>query len=500
MEDKHEVMNCNQVVRYLGKPPEEFTRKDLIKFIKGNSIEAINFRYIGGDGRLKTLNFVITSMSQLDRLLVAGERVDGSSLFSYIDEASSDLYVIPRYKTAYVNPFSSIPTLDILCSYYTKDGDRLPGSPENTLRKAAESLKNSTGLNIEAMGELEYYVLSGRQHLYPTSAQGGYQESSPFCKWETLRCEAMQAIARVGGNIKYGHSEVGHITTDDQEIEQNELEFNPVPVEDAADQIVVAKWILRMIGYRYGAAISFAPKISIGHAGSGFHIHTKLVKDGRNMMLEKSGLSDMAKRAIAGYLSLASSLTAFGNTIPLSFLRLASRLESPTNICWSDTNRSVLVRVPLGWKNVSNMIGNTDHQEGEPLEFTDSQTVEIRSPDGSANIHYLLAGLAVAARHGLEMEGALKLAEELYVNVNIFATENNRIQEKLPKLPTSCWESAGCLLKDRNIYERDGVFSAEVIDEMVRMLKSYNDKDWSVKYYGKEEEIKKLVHEYLHYG
>ena len=187
MKDTGISLNPNRIVQYLGKPPEEFTKEDLIKFIDENKIETINFRYVGGDGRLKTLNFIITSRGQLDQLLSAGERVDGSSLFSYVDAASSDLYVIPRYRTAYVNPFSSIPTVDILCSYYTKEGTRLPSSPENILKKAHDVLKDNTGLSLEAMGELEYYVLYDKQPLYPTAAQKGYQESSPFCKWEMLR-------------------------------------------------------------------------------------------------------------------------------------------------------------------------------------------------------------------------------------------------------------------------------------------------------------------------
>ncbi len=493
------AMNTNKIVQFLGKPTEEFTKQDLIRFIEAKNIEMVNFRYVGGDGRLKTLNLVITSKAQLDRLLSMGERVDGSSLLPYIDAASSDLYVIPRYKTAYVNPFSPIPTVDILCSYYTNEGVRLPSSPENIVRKAHQVLKSSTGLTLEAMGELEYYVLYERQQFYPVTAQRGYHESAPFSKWEGLRCEAMQAITQAGGKIKYGHSEVGDIAGEDLEMEQHEVEFLPVAIEDAADQIVIAKWMLRMIGYKYGVTTSFAPKILVGHAGSGLHIHTRLVKDGKNMMIEGNQLSDIAKKAIAGYLTLAPSLTAFGNTVPTSYLRLVPHQEAPTNICWGDRNRSVLVRVPLGWLNVNNMARDANPQDrGESSESMDSQTVEFRCPDGSANIHLLLAGLAVAARHGLEMKGALKLAKKLYIDVNIFSAEQKEVRERLPQLPSSCWESAESLLRDSEIYQKDGVFSPIVIDEIVKKLKSYNDKDLSERLYGKEAEIKKLVDEYLH--
>ena len=499
MGDTRIAFSPNKLVQYLGKPSEEFTREDLIEFIEKNDITSVNFRYVAGDGRLKTLNFVVTSKPQLNRLLSAGERVDGSSLFAYIDASSSDLYVLPRYKTAYVSPFATIPTVDILCSYYTKDGTPLESAPEHTVLKAHEALKRATGMGLEAMGELEYYVLYKNRHLYPMPAQKGYQESSPFSQWEHLRYEAMQAIAQAGGQIKYGHSEVGNIHGEEEEMEQHEIEFIPVPLEDAADQIAIAKWVMRMIGQKYGVVISFAPKIVVGHAGSGLHVHSRLVKDGLNMMTDKNGLSDAAKKTVAGYLKLAPSLTAFGNTVPTSFLRLVPHQEAPTNICWGDRNRSVLVRVPLGWLNVRNMIkGANPLEKSEIADFSDSQTVEFRCPDGSANVYFLLAGLAVAARHGLEMKSALEYAQELYVDVNIFAPEHKEVQERLPQLPTSCWESAECLLRDRAIYERDGVFSPVVVDGLAKMLKGYNDKDLSERFYGKGDEIKKLVEEYFH--
>ncbi|MFH1005247.1 MAG: glutamine synthetase family protein [Bacteroidota bacterium] len=499
MKNKQIIMNPNKIVRYLGNPQEEFTKKDLIKFIENNKIEMVNFRYVGGDSRLKTLNFVITGKNQLDKLLSRGERVDGSSLFSYIDAGSSDLYVVPRYNTAYVNPFSIIPTIDILCSFYTNKGVRLPSSPENIVRKSHEALKNSTGLSFEAMGELEYYVFSNKQQIYPVMAQKGYGESSPFSKWEQLRCEAMQAIVQTGGKIKYGHSEVGNICEGDREFEQHEIEFLPVPVEEAANQIVIAKWILRMIGYKYGVTIAFAPKILIGHAGSGLHIHTKLVKNGKNMMIEKNKLSDIAKKVIAGYLKLAPSLTAFGNTIPLSYLRLVSYQEAPTNICWGDENRSALVRVPLGWVGINDMVKDINPLEkGKFLSNNDNQTVEFRCPDGSSDIHLLLAGLIVAARYGLEMEGALEFANKLYVDVNIFSSEHTNIQKKLLQLPASCWESAENLLKDREIYQKDGIFPSIAIDGIVKKLKSYNDNNLSKKLYNNKDEVKKLIDKYLY--
>ncbi|MDP4281984.1 MAG: glutamine synthetase family protein [Bacteroidota bacterium] len=502
MKDTGVALNPNPIVHYLDKPSEDFTREDLIRFIENHGIEMVNFRYGGADGRLKTLNFIIKNKKHLDNILSAGERVDGSSLFPhYVEAGSSDLYVIPRYRTAFVNPFSEIPALDILCSYYDKDGLPFRNSPEYILKKSHEVLKKRTGYSFEVMGELEYYIISELDRLFEAADQRGYHESSPFCKWEKLRLEAMQMIARCGGFIKYSHSEVGNFIEDGLSFEQNEIEFNPVTLEDAADQLLIAKWVLRSLAYRHGVTVTFAPKITTGKAGSGLHVHTRLVKDGKNQMVSNGILSPVARKAIAGYLDLAKSLTAFGNTIPTSYFRLVPHQEAPTNICWGDRNRSVLVRVPLGWNAKNGMVSDANPKEPETdRDFNGKQTVEFRCPDGSADIYLLFAGLTVAARHGLEMKDALEYAEKTYVDVNIFEEKyKNRISQ-LQQLPDSCSHSADALQEQRAIYEEQEVFSPQVIDGVIHMLKNYNDEHLRENICENEKELLALVNTYLHCG
>ena len=101
-------MNANQLVAFLQKTTSEFTKADIISFIQQKDIRMVNFMYPAGDGRLKTLNFVINNQAYLEAILTCGERVDGSSLFSFIEAGSSDLYVIPRFCTAFVDPFAEI--------------------------------------------------------------------------------------------------------------------------------------------------------------------------------------------------------------------------------------------------------------------------------------------------------------------------------------------------------------------------------------------------------
>jgi glutamine synthetase len=494
-------LNPNPLVQYLDKQPADFTKADLIRYIEDNFVEQINFRFVGGDGRLKELNFVINSSKHLDNLLSTGERVDGSNLFSHIEPGSSDLYVIPRYRTAFLNPFSETPALDVLCSYYDKDGRPMSMSPENIVNRAHHILREQTGYTLQAMGELEYYVIDKKEHLFETEDQRGYHEAEPFSKFGEFRKEAMLAVAQAGCHIKYGHSEVGNFSLDDLEYAQNEIEFLPVDLEDAADELVIAKWVLRTLAYKYGITVTFAPKITVGKAGSGLHIHTQLVKDGKNIMIDDGNLSDAAKKTIAGFLYLAPSLTAFGNTNPTSYFRLVPDQEAPTTICWGDRNRSVLVRVPLGWSTHVNMAAAVNPLEPDTLpENPGKQTVEFRCPDGSADVYLLLAGLAVAARHGLEMPDALKLAETTYVDSDVFKDHDKLAARGLTRLPSSCWESAQYLEQHKGIYMKYNVFSDALLKLIINKLKGHNDKNIRERLSYNQEELLKLVNKFFHCG
>ncbi len=495
--------SANPMVAEIGKPQSEFTKADIIKFILDNGIEMVNFRYCGADGRLKTLNFCFSSTEQLDSILSCGERVDGSSLFPYIEAGSSDLYVIPRFRTAFINPFSEVPAIDILCSYFTKDGQPLETAPQYTMQKAHKVLQEVTGCVYETMGELEFYVIMDNvDGKFLTENQRGYHESSPYNKSGDFRAKCMEYIAATGGLLKYGHSEVGNFILGDKIYEQNELEFLPTDVEAAADQLIIAKWIVRTLADEMDVDVTFAPKITVGKAGSGMHVHTRLMRNGANAFVEKGELTSDAYKSIAGYLDLAPSISAFGNTIPASYLRLVPHQEAPTNICWGDRNRSALVRVPLGWS-----IGAKDMCAiANPLEkpsdadFTQKQTIEFRCPDGSADIYLLMAALAVAVRHGFEMERAVEYAKDRYIAVNIFHDEHKSVVDGLKQLPASCTESAKSLIAQRDVYEKYGVFDKNLIDGVIKGLRSYNDSNLRAELEGNEEAMLALVNSHFHCG
>ena len=230
----------------------------------------------------------------------------------------------------------------------------------------------------------------------------------------------------------------------------------------------------------------------------------RLMKDGRNVTLgPDSKLSKEARRAIAGLMTMAPSITAFGNKNPTSYFRLVPHQEAPTNVCWGDCNRSALVRVPLGWSAGTDMCSKANPNE-KPTDHdtTGKQTFEMRSPDCSADIYQLMAGLCVAARIGLEMpeEKALKIAEDTYVDMDIHKSENAGRLATLAQLPTCCTESAHCLEENRSVYEQADVFRPRMIDGILKALYAHHDENLHKEARNDTKLMRKLVAQYFYCG
>ncbi|MGV3564981.1 MAG: glutamine synthetase beta-grasp domain-containing protein [Nocardioides sp.] len=466
------------IERVLGKARSDLSWEDLVEAVERLGLEQVDLRYVGGDGRLKTIAFPIGSREQLVAVLVRGERVDGSSVFGGASTEDSDVYVVPRWSTAFVNPFGTRPSLDLLCSFYDSDGEPLAHAHDQVVRRAAEVLTAGTGLVLEAFGELEYYLVSEPDPLYAVEPERGYQESPPFSKYREVREEVLRHLAAFGIATKYVHGEVGSAVEDGRQLVQHEIELLPVPVPEAADALVVTKWLVREVAHSHGLEATFAPSVTADGAGNGLHVHSRLVRpaDGGsggqavNEIVDDDGLTDTGKRLVAGYLGAARALSAFGNTVPTSYLRLEEGDESPEGICWGETDRTGLVRVPLAWVGdvLPGMVAHANPGTGGALPDlgVHPQTVELRLGDGSADVHLLLAGMALAARRGLTDPDSLAQAERLRAD-----GDDGDVAGDPEQLPTSCAESADALEEDRALFEADGVFPGRLVDETLEQLR-----------------------------
>ncbi|WP_372775803.1 glutamine synthetase family protein [Mangrovibacterium sp.] len=491
------LTNPNPLVQYLQKPAAEFTKDDLIRYVEERQIEMVNFRYTAEDGKLKTINFMVTSTQELDIILTSGERVDGNSIFSFLPPNHSDLYLVPRYKTAFINPFSEIPSIDILCSFYAPDGKPLESSPVYILQKARDQFKKSTGMVIKVMAELEYYVISDIDEKTLVS-KNGYHSAEPYSAHEKLRIEALKLIARCGGKVRFGHAETGNFIYNKKLYEQHEIEFSVGDPEDAADQLAVAKWILRMLGLKYQVNVTFIPKIALNQPGSGLHMHFIVEHAGKNILMDQNKLTTTSLKMISGILALAPALCAFANSTPVSYLRLMSSQQTPNFVCWGIQNRSCLIRVPLGWNRMESLSAHANRQSEKAEDHSFRQTLEYRGPDGSANPYLLTAALIMAVLTGLLNTDSVKAADSLQTEENLFdpATTHD-----FASLPQSCEDAADELEKKREFFEADQVFPQEIIDHTLERLRSFNDKELinNFKTYGENQEFIKLVESYLHF-
>jgi len=455
--DRAVLAPASRLVRLIGKPPDQWTAGDLVNLVAATGVRIVGLMHVGSDGTLKTLDFAPRDERHLREILAAGERADGSSVFPGmgVPVGASDIVLRPRISTAFLDPFSPHPTLALLAAHHGRDGQMLPQAPSTIVHVAWERLRREMGVDLHALGEVEYFL--GRrpdEQDVHAAADRGYHAAAPFVFGETLRRQALAILAEIGVPIKYGHSECGLINADEADArrwEQHEIELALEPLPQAADSVLLTQWVLRNLARQQGLRCSFEPILRKGHAGSGMHFHLSPVVSGQHQRVTAPGgeIAPEARWLIGGLVTMAGALMAFGNRSQSSFIRLSQAKEAPNSVTWGRFNRKALVRLP---------IVATD-ERGRPVS---PETVEFRLPDGSAHPHLLLAGVAQAMLRG---QGAEDLEEVLERTAAREVEHPNGFS-----VPKTFAEVAAALREARADLEAGGVFPATYLADAIERL------------------------------
>jgi glutamine synthetase len=292
-----------------------------------------------------------------------GAPFDGSALEGRARHLEADMVLVPDPTTLL---HLGAGQGRVLCTVLGADGRRWLGDPRTALVAMVETFDELSG-GYRAAAELEFYLLD--EDGVPVD-RGGY-----FGELEgpgmVLTRAAADRLAGYGVDIIETHLEAGP--------GQYELDLAPLGPLALADALVLAKQILREEAALLGLRATFMARPFSREPGSGLHLHQHV--DGE-LFDDRGRLTDDGRAFVGGQLHHAPGLAALAAPNVNSYKRLHGGPEAPSHVVWGHSNRAALVRV-----------GSSGDRQ---------PAVEFRLADPSANPYLLIAGLLVAASHGLE--------------------------------------------------------------------------------------------------
>ena len=357
------------------------TKEEIKTIIKENNISYIRMQFTDMLGDIKAVEI---PTNRIDDALNNKIMFDGSSIEGFVRIKEADMYLHPDLDTFLVLPFedSSIGGVArFICDVYMPDGAPFIGDPRYILKKEVKKM-NEMGIETMYVGfEPEFYLFklnADGSVSTNCSDRASYFDLSPFDGGEDVRREIALMLEKMGFEVQASHHEVGP--------GQNEITFKYTDVISACDRVQTFKQVVKMIARKNGYLASFMPKPLNKQAGNGMHTNCSLFsKEKGDLFFDPKApmeLSVMCEKWITGVLSHARELSLLTNPIVNSYKRLVSGYEAPIYACWSDANRSSLVRIPAA----RGLATRT----------------EFRNVDPCANPYLALAGILACGLEGIK--------------------------------------------------------------------------------------------------
>ncbi len=241
----------------------------------------------------------------------------------------------------------------VLISMYNPDGTGFAAEPRHAM---VAQVERARALGFEPMGalEVEFYLVDRER-----DAQGRVQPARyPLTGRRSLNTNTM-SVDELDEMSPFFDAVYEGAKTLDLPLEaliseysagQYELTIRYRDLMRAADDVVIAKRLIRSTARRFGMEACFMAKPFGTQAGSGMHLHLSLADtDGANLFADVgSDLSPLMLQAIAGVRGTIGDTMAVLAPFYNSWRRFASVNYSPGNDTWGVENRTVALRVPSG--------------------------------------------------------------------------------------------------------------------------------------------------------
>ena len=443
------------------------TPKEVIALCRSADVKAVDLRFVDFVGQWG--HTTIPSSAFTESIFETGLGFDGSSVRGWQQINESDMLLIPQPETSFVDPFSKLSTLNIICNVVDPiTHENYSRDPRFVAQKAASYLK-STGIADTAFfgPEAEFFIFDDVRFdqrpeagfFYVDSIEGqwnrgrleqpnlghkiqhqqGYLPCPPVDQTMDLRNEMMQAMIESGLEVECQHHEVGSAG-------QAEIDLKYGPLVQMADRMMTYKYIVKNVAYRNNKTVTFMPKPIFGDAGSGMHTHLSFWKDEKPLFAGDgyAGLSPMGMYAIGGILKHAPALLAITNPTTNSYKRLVPGFEAPVNLAYSQRNRSAACRIPM--------------YSNDPK----SKRIEFRCPDGSSNPYLAFSAILMAAIDGIENK--LDPGEPLDKDIYDLPPEESA---SVDRTPLTLARALDALQSDHEFLMRGDVFTKDVIDTWI---------------------------------
>ncbi len=400
------------------------TRAEILKAVNREKVRFLRLQFTDLMGTLKNVE---VPRSQFEKALDGQIMFDGSSIEGFVRIEESDMLLVPDLATFQVNPWASADgtrVARLICDIYRPDGAEFEGCPRLALKRQVARAK-SKGYKMVVGPEAEFFLFQKNNAgtvLVETHDVGGYFDLTPVDLGEECRRDIVIVLEAMGFEVEAAHHEVAP--------GQHEIDFKYTEAVDGADKVATFKFVVKKVALDHGLHATFMPKPLLGVNGSGMHTHQSLLdKNGKNAFYAKTGdwqLSKVAMGYIGGILNHAKGFVAVTNPLVNSYKRLVPGYEAPTNIAWSEKNRSPLVRVPA--------------KRGM------STRCEVRIPDPACNPYLAFAVMLAAGLDGI----ANKTYAGPPVNKNIFSmSQREKKRRKIEELPADLNSALDALEKDK---------------------------------------------------
>lgn len=227
------------LIRFLRGPSTRFAGTSVMSCVGRGGVQVIGFVCPTNSKHLGALGFIVGGTTCLSTVLAYKRHISNSDLFSFVRTNDDSLCIVPHFHATFVSPFSRLPALDVLYSFFGGSNRPLRDSPRCALRGTDGTFSSIANVRFRTVKRLRCCIVTSRRSLFPTASRHKCRRSKPCTGFGRFHARYVRCVTRTKKRVGCKRSRINGFALGNGVCRRGRVRFLPAQIRSTTSRLVV---------------------------------------------------------------------------------------------------------------------------------------------------------------------------------------------------------------------------------------------------------------------
>lgn len=233
------VVGPGRLITFLRGPYTRFAGRSVGQYVRRGNVHVIGFVCPTKSKQLGALGFIVGGRTCLSTVLAYKRHISNSDLFPFVRTNDDSLCMVPQFQATFLSPFTRVPALSVLYSFFGGSKRPLRDSPRRALRGTYGTFGRMANVRFRTVKRLRCCMVTPSAGVFRTASRGNCRRSTPCTGFGSFHARYVTCVTRTNKRVGCKRSRMNGFALGNVVCRRGRVRFLPIGTRSTTSRLVV---------------------------------------------------------------------------------------------------------------------------------------------------------------------------------------------------------------------------------------------------------------------